>query len=320
MTATEERHLASRSPSSGTENVIHAGTDGSPTAAAAAMWAAADAHLRRAALCLVHVENPVPPMFVGEIVYPAALFEADRAFQEGALNGLIDEIAAAFPGLEIRTEVHVGSSVEVLRRVARHGLMTVVGSHGTHQFVDVTLGSVAAGTVTHGIGPVVVVRSDPATGTVRGPGPIVVALDGFADSDDALAFAFAEADLRGRVLLPVHTWNDAAIDGFAYADPLVVDRTQIDAEEMRLLCEQLSGWVDRYPDVEVRPLVLRGSPAATLLQFCRDDGPEPPALLVVGSRGRGGFAGLLLGSVSQALIAHAPCPVAVVRGRDTTAG
>lgn len=319
MTTVEERRHPVTPASSVEENVVYVGMDGSPTAAAAALWAAADAHHRGAAVCLVHIENLVPVGYVGEVVYPAAIFDADRAWQQAALTTVTDQIVAAFPGLEVRTVVRTGAPVEALRRAARHGLMTVVGSHGTHQFTDVTLGSIAAGSVTHGLGPVVVVRADPATGTVRGSGPVVVALDGFPDSDDALAFAFEEADFRGRVLVAVHTWNDAAIDGFAYANPVEVDRTLIDDEEERLLAEQLSGWMDRYPDVVVTQVVLRGSPAATLLRYCSAEGSGRPELLVVGSRGRGGFVGLLLGSTSQALIAHAPCPVAVVRGRHDAA-
>ncbi|MEO5833473.1 MAG: universal stress protein [Nakamurella sp.] len=319
MTTTEERSRPEvASPSAG-ENVIYVGMDGSPTAEGAAIWAARDAHRRGAALCLVHVENLIVAGYAGEVVYPASIFDADRVWNQTVLTKVTDQITTTFPGLEVRTVVSPGAPVEVLRRLARHGLMTVVGSHGTHQFTDVTLGSIAAGSVTHGRGPVVVVRADPATGTVRGAGPVVVALDGLPDSDDALGFAFEEADLRGRVLVAVHTWNDAAFDGFAYTDPIEVNRTLIDDQETRLLAEQLAGWVDRYPDVMVTPVVLRGSPAATLLRYCSSEGHVQPELLVVGSRGRGGFAGLLLGSTSQALIAHAPCPVAVVRGRHDAA-
>lgn len=316
MTTAQEAPGPAGPPTFSAENVVYVGMDGSPTSVGTALWAAAAAHRRGATLCLLHVENFVPVGYLGEVVYPLSIADAEREWQHAALTGVIGTIRGDFPSLEIRTVVGAGAPVEVLCRVARHGVMTVVGSHGTHQFLDVTLGSIAAGTVTHGIGPVVVVRSDPATGAVRGPGPIVVALDGFAHSDGALAFAFAEADFRGRVLLAVHTWDDAAIDDIGYAQPVAVNRSLIDAEEKRLLGEQLAGWVNRYPDVVVRPVVLRGAPTAALLRYCGADGPLQPELLVVGSRGRGGFAGLLLGSTSQALIAHAPCPVAVVRDRE----
>jgi nucleotide-binding universal stress UspA family protein len=180
--------------------------------------------------------------------------------------------------------------------------------------VDAVLGSVAVATVTHCTGPVVVVRVDPTSASVRDTGPVVVALDGLPDSDDALVFAFDAAALRGTSLLAVHIWDDTVLDGFEYANPVAVDRGLIDDEERRLLAEQLAGWSDKYPDVKVTPVVLRGSPVTTLLECLNDEGSGPPVLVVVGSRGRGGFAGMLLGSTSQALIAHAPCPVAVVRG------
>jgi nucleotide-binding universal stress UspA family protein len=91
--------------------------------------------------------------------------------------------------------------------------------------------------------------------------------------------------------------------------PLVYDRAEVEAEESRLLSEALSGWHAKYPDVVVHPDLRHGGTRKSLI------GASAAAqLVVVGSRGRGGFAGLLLGSVSQAVLHHAACPVAVVRG------
>jgi nucleotide-binding universal stress UspA family protein len=88
----------------------------------------------------------------------------------------------------------------------------------------------------------------------------------------------------------------------------VLEGDAIDADEHRLLSERLAGWSEKYPDVPVQRLVTRHRPAATLIEQSAH-----AQLVVVGSRGRGGFAGLLLGSVSHALLHHAACPVAVVR-------
>lgn len=74
-------------------------------------------------------------------------------------------------------------------------------------------------------------------------------------------------------------------------------------------------WQEKYPDVPVETVVTRGRPVRTLLER-----GEHAQLIVVGSRGRGGFKGMLLGSTSQALVTHAPCPVAVVRGDGEQAG
>lgn len=87
-----------------------------------------------------------------------------------------------------------------------------------------------------------------------------------------------------------------------------------DDEENAILAEHLAGWRDKYPDVPVRHFVLRGRPADTLLSYAKNQIPaQKPRLIVVGSRGRGSTAGLLLGSTSQRLISHADDPVVVVR-------
>jgi nucleotide-binding universal stress UspA family protein len=297
-----------------TENVIYVGVDGSEPATNAAWWAAAEAVRRRAALYLVHGYSLPMVGFAGAVVYPSEIFDSGRDRQQAMLAQTVLTLADAHPGLEVRSLLRYGPAAEVLRAVSANALLTVVGSHGTHQFADSVLGSVAVRAVTHGSGAVVVVRTDPATGTVRGDGPVLVGLDGFGDSENALAFGFEEASLRGSPLVAIHSWDDAALVGFDYATRVAVDSSLVDSEERRLLAEQLAGWADKYPDVQVRALVLRGTPTATLMRYANDDQEGGrPSLLVVGSRGRGGFSGLLLGSTSQSLIAHAPCPVAVVR-------
>jgi nucleotide-binding universal stress UspA family protein len=100
-------------------------------------------------------------------------------------------------------------------------------------------------------------------------------------------------------LVAVHTWGDQR------ADPIF--GALLDWER-QVLAERLAGWAEKYPDVTVRRVVTRDAPANRLLAQA-----QQAQLVVVGSHGRGGFAGLVLGSVSHALLYHAPCPVAVVR-------
>jgi len=109
------------------------------------------------------------------------------------------------------------------------------------------------------------------------------------ESDPALGFGFEEALASGV--------------------PLVAALADVD-EKSSLLSKRLSGWLEKYPDVEVEQFVAGERPIPVLLGL-----GERAGLLVVGSRGRGGFTGMLLGSTSQALIYHAPCPVAIVRQR-----
>jgi nucleotide-binding universal stress UspA family protein len=99
--------------------------------------------------------------------------------------------------------------------------------------------------------------------------------------------------------------------------PLEVDVEGITTAEGAALTDQLAEWVEKYPGVALHHRAVTGTPARTLLDVASHPGSgEPAQLLVVGSRGRGGFTGLLLGSTSAALIAHAPCPVAVVRAAE----
>ena len=111
-------------------------------------------------------------------------------------------------------------------------------------------------------------------------------------------------------LTAVHAWAGLVSCGPGDMLSLVYDADQVEADESRLLSEALAGWHTRYPDVVVdRMLVHRGS-RATLIEAS-----QRAQLAVVGSRGRGGFSGLVLGSVSQAVLHHAACPVAVVGHR-----
>ena len=128
----------------------------------------------------------------------------------------------------------------------------------------------------------------------------------------AVDFAFDQADRLGAPLVAVHSWELPPMMG------PVPGWMPDEVEELRmaekvLLSESLAGHSDRYPDVEVRPVVLRGGAAHAVLATAED-----AQLLVVGSRGRGGFRGLLLGSVGQAVVHHATCPVAIVHPARTT--
>ena len=140
-----------------------------------------------------------------------------------------------------------------------------------------------------------------------GRGPVVVGVDGSPTSDSALAFAFEAAVSRGADLVAVHSWNEARVDAAVPAHEIIIDDAQIDEDEAASLSERLAPWRERYPDVAVRPTIARGRSTPTRLHYAHD-----AQLIVVCSRGRGGFAGLLLGSTSHGLIARSPCPVVVI--------
>lgn len=296
------------------ENKVVAGVDGSESSLAATLWAAAAAEAQRrgAALCLVHAYS-VPPLIAGPgfVALEMATGPAVRVAQR-----LLDEVAEvvrrAYPGSTVTTQATDGSPVAALKAASRAAVLTVVGSHGQHQLTETLLGSVATRVTGHAHSPVVVLRTDPA-GRPGGEGPVVVGLDGSPESDDALAFALQEAAVRRTALIAIRSWDDTALDGFR-GYPVLIDREDIDVEERKLLDTQLERWTSKFPEVPVHPHVVRGRPALALLDFC--EAPSylgRPYLLVVGSRGRGSVAGMVLDSTSHALIARAPFGVAVVR-------
>jgi len=189
--------------------------------------------------------------------------------------------------------------------------LVVLGDRGLGGFAGLLIGSVAVALAAHAACPVVVVRGAEPDRTTSRPEPVVVGVDGSPAGEAAVAFAFEAAALRGVPLVAVHTWRDLLVD--ATMAPLV-DWDAVEADEREVLAERLAGWGEKYPDVEVRRLVTRDRPAHALVQ---ESGRAQ--LVVVGSRGRGGIAGMLLGSVSQALLHHSACPVVVTRPAPASA-
>jgi len=140
-------------------------------------------------------------------------------------------------------------------------------------------------------------------------GSVLAGVDGSDASMDALRFAAVEARLRGRPLRVVHAWTAPTV-GF----PPIDDVKEMDAHERRarmLVDHALTAVGGDLEGLTVDRVVVPGVPAWVLV-----DQASAEDLLVVGSRGRGGFVGLLLGSVSQQVVVHAPCPVVVVRVPD----
>lgn len=276
------------------------GVDGSDSAMQAVRWAAGEARSMHRPLRVVHasiwpmVNHPVPLGVPAQ--YHAELAEEARRWVHHARQ--IAEDAA--PGVAVKGEVLTGAAAPALLREADSAYEVVVGSRGLGGFTGLMVGSVAAALTHHARCPVIVVRGegDPS-------GPVVVGVDGTRASELALGFAFEAASRAGAPLHAVHTWSDVEI-GDAWLAP--VDWEALADDERRLLAQRLAGWQEKYPDVAVERLVVRDRPAHQLLESGRR-----ARLLVVGSRGRGGFTGMLLGSTSRALVYHAPCPLAVVR-------
>ncbi|AYL39993.1 universal stress protein UspA (plasmid) [Streptomyces fungicidicus] len=286
------------------------GVDGSPSSLDAVETAAREAAVRGVGLRLVHafgrtsshVPRSGPPWSpagagVRELV-DGTLAEAERRARDAA------------PGVELARDVAAGDPSAVLVFASRTASLTVVGSHGRGTVAGLLLGSTAGQLAAHGHCPVLVVRE-----AGRAGGPVLLAVDDAPASAPAVRFAFAEARLHGAPLTAVHVCRPGSADAYdGAADPPFVtyDRGHLRDHAEQVLDAALAGCEQRYPEVTVRRRPVIGRVRHTLVEASAD-----ARLLVVGARGGGGFTGLLLGSVSQAVLHHARCPVAVVRdGRE----
>jgi len=268
----------------------------------AVRWAAVEAQRREVGLRLVHAVEMVtgyPPHVVDGHALHAALRDRGQAWLDDARA----EAVRVAPELGVETFLDEMSPVALLVRESYDAALVVLGSRGMGGFSGLVLGSTAVELAGRAHSPMVVVRGEDA----RVTGPVVVGVDGTPVGEDAIAFAFAQASARGAELVAVHAWTDLLLESAyaAGATAFELDSVQRQAEE--LLAERLAGWQEKYPDVHVAREVVRERPARALLRHA-----EHAQLLVVGTRGRGGFRGLLLGSTSQHMLHHAACPVAVV--------
>lgn len=229
-----------------------------------------------------------------------------RELVDGTLAEAERRALDSVPGVEIVRDVVLGEPATVLVIESRTAPVAVVGSHGRGAVAGLLLGSTAGHLAAHGRCPVLVVRGR------RAPdGPVLLAVDDAPSSAPAVRFAFAEARLRGAALTAAHVCRPGSADAYdGPADPPFVtyDRGHLRDHAEHVLEAALAGDEQNYPDVTVHHRPVVGRVRRTLVGASADAG-----LLVVGARGRGGFTGLLLGSVSQAVLRHAQCPVAVVR-------
>lgn len=281
---------------------ILAGVDGSEPALAAVRWAAEEAQSRQCPLRLVAVFGWVPTPEQEDPFRPTPpAWESLRHSAEETVAAAAAEARRVAPGIAVTTDLRPGVAADVLVTESAQACLLVVGNRGVGGFASLLLGSVGAAAAAHAACPVVVVRGAPAAAD----GPVVVGVDGSRLSEAALAFAVETAARRRTSLVAMHAWQDTVTDPQVAA---LIDVEAVAAEEAAVLAERVAGWQDKHPDLTIERRIVSDRPAHELCALS-----EGAQLVVVGSRGRGGFAGLLLGSVSQALLRHSACPVAVVR-------
>ena len=297
----------------GQDRGIVVAADGSPSSVVAVEWAAKDAEMRGVPLLLVHVVAPIVTAAEG---WPGAPVSADyTALQEEQAEKIIAQARDAAlrftsPGREsqITTEARRGPVVPELVGLSDGAEMMVVGCRGQGAVAQTVLGSVSSALAHHARCPVAIIHDeDPLT--ARSPeAPVVLGVDGSPTSELATAIAFDEASRRGVELIALHAWSDMGPIDFASVNWAPIEWRNIKDREEEVLAERLAGYHERYPDVRVIKVVVCDQPSARLLEHA-----QLAQLVVVGSHGRGGFAGMLLGSVSSAVLSSARVPVVIAR-------
>jgi len=275
------------------------GTDGSANAELAVDWAAREAARRGAGLHVVYAFPWVTHAQAWDFEPPPEVTETG----ERVMSAVVDRVHEAHPGIPVTREVVVESPAEALVEASRHAAVVVVGSGGLGETDDALMGSVAQKVAAHAACAVVVVRDVPPAGE---DAPVVVGMDPEEGAPDAMEYAFEEAGRRGTHLVVVQASQDdiALLEDIPVLGDHYREVARLHAEHT---AERLETWRRRFPHVPAELRLVHERPVRALVHAAAE-----ASIVVVGSRGRSGLAGLLLGSVSRGVANRAPV-VAVVR-------
>ncbi|WP_433532629.1 universal stress protein [Micromonospora sp. CA-263727] len=271
------------------------GVDGSPPslvaaehAAQAAVWRSRPLHLVHGYLHPLGYGVPINPYEVG---VPSPTEDGRKMLEQTAA-----ELVDRWPGLTVQVRQVAGGPGATLVEESRRAELVVVGSRGLGGFAGLLLGSVGTQVAAHGHCPVLVVR--PPDRPIPSEGPVLVGVDGSESAELALGYGAEEAARRGAVLVLAHVADERESG----------DR----GPAAELLATAGAAARGSHPGLTVEErMIVAPKPDQALIEATGD-----AALVVAGSRGRGGFTGLLLGSVSQALVHHARCPVLIAHPHD----
>ncbi|GAB2484179.1 universal stress protein [Nocardiopsis aegyptia] len=283
--------------------------NGSPESERAVDWAADDARTRGLRLRVVYAfdwprYHSVPRGLPG--------FDVDE-FARRVVDEARRRALERVPDLDVEAKHITGDPEPVLLLESQSAHSLVVGAHRMTAMDAVLPESTALRLLVSASCPLIVVPDrDPGPSTGR----VLVGVDGSETARTAAEWAFATAEVRGAALRAVTVrgrarWRFGALEEPSWTRSDEENRTEeaaAEEEARRTLAEAIGPARTRRPGVRVEEVVRSGHPVEVLCASAEDCD-----LMVVGSHGRGGFAGMLLGSVSRNVISHSPCPVAVVR-------
>jgi len=266
-------------------------------------WAAREAAIRNRPLHIVRAYNVAVAALPWENMTDRAIESEVRTSASRRLRRAVSTVRSSYPDLPVHADAIQGIPWQVLGDAATNAELTVVGSrrHGT--LGSAVLGSVSSLVAARGPGPIVVAANPP--GDPAEDPAVVVGVDGSAAMDDVLDFAFDYASVHNHPLRAVFCWHPDLLAAMAWrGEPPAPARAD------RWLAEAIAGWQEKYPDVRVTRGVMRALPTWGLVSQSLSQ-----ELLVVGSHNKHPRVSAFLGSVSQGVLHHATCPVAVVHPR-----
>ncbi|WP_168176544.1 universal stress protein [Williamsia sp. 1135] len=282
------------------------GVDGSEHSLDAVRWAATDAIVRAVPLTIVtavreKAQNLSDAVNLRVDTPQVVRRQAERTLETA--SGVARDTVGTH-ALAVTTAVVEGAPTDVMVRWGSDTTLLVVGSRGLGEFTGGLIGSVSTAVVGHARCPIAVVGS--AERAVSASLPVVVGLDGTGNSEPALAQALTEASARGVDLVAVHAQIDFDPDR-ALPEGLANAMFPPDVFDDLTLAENLAGWQEQFPDVRIRRHAVRDRPVRKLVHEAAN-----AQLIVMGSRGRGGFPSMLMGSTSQAVLHTVDIPVLIV--------
>jgi len=289
----------------GRASPIVVGVDGTLPAIRAARWAAAVADKFAAPLSIVHADPCLGRVSsAGAGTLRAIELAEHRAASDAILQTAQHAVRTDFPALEVTTLQLCSPVDEALCDLSRQARLVVLGCDDVSLGTALLVGSTTVAVAMHSACPVLAWRGDAVAPTDRG---IVLGVGGVDDPDAAIAAAFEFADRFAVGITAVHAWTMRRPPGDVTI-PYLINWDEIEGGERRYLADRLAPWITRYPSVDVACVVDPDKPSRVLLHHAKE-----AQLVVIGSRGRGLFAGALLGSTGLNLLHHSAVPVMICR-------
>jgi len=275
---------------------IVVGMDGSPSAERALEWAVDQARRESRQLTLAHGVDPSGSVWVDPAgIDHRAVLEALQDDAAVMLRHAREQIARQAPDLEVHEVINLSDARVTLLELSEKAALVVVGSRGRGPIKSLLLGSVSLAVSREARCPVVVVRPGDA-GVARNG--VLVGADGTERSVATVEFAYRQASLHQLPLTIMHCFWDARPG--TEEEPVATD--------VRLeLAESLAGLAEKYPEVQARTELVRGMADERLVRAS-----QRMDLVVVGAHHGGTLTTLLYGSIANAVLEHATCPVAIV--------